>query len=110
VPKCEFENCENAKFCSECGHKFEIKCPECGISNRLGAKFCDECGYNLIQPSDPTFSELSFDEKLNKIHRYLPQKLTEKICSQRDKIEITEQKLLHVMRTFSIFKVCNGIV
>ena len=31
-PKCQFENREEAKFCSECGHKFELSCPECGNS------------------------------------------------------------------------------
>ena len=29
-PKCQFENREGAKFCNECGHKFELICPECG--------------------------------------------------------------------------------
>jgi len=46
-PKCQFENREGAKFCSECGHKFELTCPECGVTNRVGSKFCDECGYDL---------------------------------------------------------------
>jgi len=46
-PKCQFENREEAKFCSECGHKFELICPECGINIRPGSKFCDGCGNNL---------------------------------------------------------------
>jgi class 3 adenylate cyclase/tetratricopeptide (TPR) repeat protein len=46
-PKCQFENRDEAKFCGECGHKFEISCPECGADNRVGNKFCDECGSNL---------------------------------------------------------------
>jgi len=46
-PKCQFENRDEAKFCGECGHKFEISCPECGTDNRVGNKFCDECGSNL---------------------------------------------------------------
>jgi class 3 adenylate cyclase len=46
-PKCQFENRDEAKFCGECGHKFEITCPECGTDNRVGNKFCDECGSNL---------------------------------------------------------------
>jgi class 3 adenylate cyclase/tetratricopeptide (TPR) repeat protein len=46
-PKCQFENRDAAKFCGECGHRFEITCPECGTDNRVGNKFCDECGSNL---------------------------------------------------------------
>jgi hypothetical protein len=46
-PKCQFENRDEAKFCGECDHKFEISCPECGTDNRVGNKFCDECGSNL---------------------------------------------------------------
>ena len=29
-PKCQFDNREGAKFCKECGAKFELACPECG--------------------------------------------------------------------------------
>jgi class 3 adenylate cyclase len=47
-PKCQFENRDEAKFCGECGHNFEIACPKCGTDNRAGNKFCDECGYNLM--------------------------------------------------------------
>ena len=51
-PKCQFENREDAKFCNECGHKFEHTCPKCGTSNRPGSKFCDECGFNLGEPKE----------------------------------------------------------
>jgi class 3 adenylate cyclase/tetratricopeptide (TPR) repeat protein len=85
--KCQTENKEGAKFCLECGHRFEIKCPQCGRSVPLGAKFCDECGHALSFPSKPAPKELSFDEKLRKIQKYLPSGLTEKILSQREKIE-----------------------
>jgi class 3 adenylate cyclase/tetratricopeptide (TPR) repeat protein len=50
-PKCQFENRGDAKFCGECGHKFDISCPECGTGNRVGNKFCDECGHDLSQAS-----------------------------------------------------------
>ena len=61
-PKCQFENREGAKFCSECAHKFELICPDCGATNRPGAKYCDECGKELTLPSEPLPRELSFDE------------------------------------------------
>jgi class 3 adenylate cyclase/tetratricopeptide (TPR) repeat protein len=95
-PKCQFENREGAKFCGDCGHKFEIACPECGTNNRAGNKFCDECGHKLTSTPTTTSQNLSFDEKLAKIQKYLPQGLTEKILSQRDKIE-GERKQATVM-------------
>jgi len=95
-PSCEFENREGAKFCSECGHKFELTCPNCGTTNRPGAKFCDECGHRLTLSSEPPSRELTFNEKIDKIQRYLPKGLTEKILSQRDKIE-GERKQVTVM-------------
>ena len=49
-PKCQFENREEAQFCSECGHKFELSCPECGKSLRVSSKFCDGCGCRLEAP------------------------------------------------------------
>jgi len=58
--------------------------------------FCMECGHNLILPSEPSPKDLSFDEKLDKIQRYLPKGLTEKILSQRDRIE-GERKQVTVM-------------
>jgi class 3 adenylate cyclase/tetratricopeptide (TPR) repeat protein len=51
-PKCQFENRAEAKFCGDCGHKFQISCPECGTDNRVGNKFCDECGSNLKPPKE----------------------------------------------------------
>jgi class 3 adenylate cyclase len=95
-PKCQFDNREEAKFCNECGHKFELICRECEATNRPGAKFCDECGHNLTTPSESPPKDLSFEEKLDKIQRYLPKGLTEKILSQRDKIE-GERKQVTVM-------------
>jgi len=95
-PKCHFENHQDAKFCNECGAKLEIACPECGKVNPPGSKFCNECGYNLAVPSEPVPKDLSFDEKIDKIQRYLPKGLTEKILAQRGKIE-GERKQVTVM-------------
>jgi class 3 adenylate cyclase len=86
-PQCQFENIDTAKFCNECGNKLEILCPECGQVNTPVSRFCNECGQKLSQPPEPPSKELSFDDKLNKIQRYLPKGLTNKILSQRDRIE-----------------------
>ena len=55
-----------------------------------------ECGQKLIPPSKPIPTDLFFDEKLDRIQRYLPKGLTEKILSHRDKIE-GELKYVTVM-------------
>ena len=64
-----------------------MKCPECKNENPDRQKFCGECGHNLTLSSIQSSPALSFDEKLDKIQRYLPEGLTEKILSQKDKIE-----------------------
>jgi len=95
-PNCQFENREGAKFCNECGFKFDLTCPACGTTNRVGSKFCDECGSELRLPIEQAPIDLSFDEKITKIQKYLPKGLTEKILSQRDRIE-GERKQVTVM-------------
>ncbi len=98
--KCQIENDPDARFCEGCGAKLEALCPECGNTIRPGSKFCKHCGHNLtLSPESspkPSPKELSFDEKLDKIQRYLPKGLTEKILSQRNKIE-GERKQVTVM-------------
>src|SRR4030043_1408034 len=95
-PKCQTENPETANFCGECRTKLEKVCPNCNHLNPLQFKFCNKCGSNLtVTPKEAT-KELSFDEKLAKIQRYLPKDLTQKILAQRDKIE-GERKQVTVM-------------
>jgi class 3 adenylate cyclase/tetratricopeptide (TPR) repeat protein len=95
-PKCQFENREGAKFCGKCGHKFEITCPECGTKNQAKNNFCDECGSKLSLPLEQVPKQISFDEKLTKIQKYLPKGLTKKILSHKDRIE-GERKQVTVM-------------
>jgi class 3 adenylate cyclase/predicted ATPase len=94
--QCGFENIDKAKFCNECGRELELLCPQCENANPPGSKFCNECGQDLTQPSKPVPRDLSPDEKVAKIQRYLPQGLAEKILAQRDKIE-GERKNVTVM-------------
>ncbi|MFC1896160.1 zinc ribbon domain-containing protein, partial [Thermodesulfobacteriota bacterium] len=95
-PKCGFENPEGTKFCGGCGTKLERTCPQCEHSNPPHFSFCGECGHNLTAPSKPPPKELPLEDKIVKIQRYLPKGLTEKILSQRDKIE-GERKQVTVM-------------
>jgi len=95
-PKCRFENREGVKFCEKCGTKLELVCPHCKAKIPLDREFCGECGHDLRVPSEQPLKDLSFDEKLEKIQRYLPGGLTEKILAQRGKIE-GERKQVTVM-------------
>jgi class 3 adenylate cyclase len=70
-----------------------MKCLECQNENPDTQKFCGECGKKLERFC---LKELSFDEKIEKIQRYLPKGLTEKVLSQRDRIE-GERKHVTVM-------------
>jgi class 3 adenylate cyclase/tetratricopeptide (TPR) repeat protein len=99
--KCQVENQKARKFCRECGERLLPPCPRCGFGNHQGDKFCGDCGQSLSPPSEmegrePTSPDLSWDEKLAKIQKYLPKGLTEKILAQKDKIE-GERKQVTVM-------------
>jgi predicted ATPase/class 3 adenylate cyclase len=85
--KCQAENPETRKFCRECGAKLSLPCPQCGCENNPGDRFCGECGHDLAVPATPPLKAISFEEKLEKLQRYLPGGLTEKILAQRGKIE-----------------------
>lgn len=95
-PKCQYENPDTQNFCGECGAKLEKTCPNCAENNPPQYKFCGTCGHNLTFPSESPPRELSFDENLEKIQKYLPKGLAEKILSQREKME-GERKLVTVM-------------
>jgi class 3 adenylate cyclase/tetratricopeptide (TPR) repeat protein len=95
-PKCQFDNSDGMNFCGKCGIKLGRLCPQCNFANPSEYEFCGKCGYDLSLPSETTIKELSFDEKLNKIQRYLPEGLTERILSQKDRIE-GERKHVTVM-------------
>jgi hypothetical protein len=95
-PKCQFENPDDKKFCRECGSKLLLACPKCAAEILPIDKFCGECGQDLKKTKQAPLKELSFDEKLTKIQKYLPKGLTEKILSQKDGIE-GERKQVTVM-------------
>ncbi|MFC1816196.1 adenylate/guanylate cyclase domain-containing protein [Thermodesulfobacteriota bacterium] len=94
--KCQTE-CNGAqKFCGECGEKLGKKCSKCGSYNPPQYKFCGECGQKLRLPLEAPPKDINFDERLSKLQRYLPKGLTEKILTQRDRIE-GERKQVTVM-------------
>ncbi len=93
-PNCGYNNRKTARFCSECGERLELICPACRNEIEATSKFCDACGTSLIASSAPDLTPL--EEKIDKIQRYLPQGLTDKILSQRDRIE-GEHKIVTVL-------------
>ena len=95
-PQCPHENREGANFCKKCGAKLELICPECSTLLTLDCLFCDECGFKVSNFPERAPKDLPLDEKLTKIQKYLPKGLTEKILSQRDRIE-GERKQVTVM-------------
>ena len=86
-PKCGVENRSGANFCVECGNKLILTCTRCEHLNLPESKFCEKCGFNLGEEAGPVTRELSYDEKLRNIQKYLPEGLREKILSQKDRIE-----------------------
>lgn len=86
-PNCGIGNRATANFCIECGNKLVLTCARCDHLNLPASKFCEKCGFNLTEPTGPGPKELSYDEKLRNIQKYLPEGLREKILSQKDRIE-----------------------
>jgi class 3 adenylate cyclase len=95
-PECQFDSREGAKFCIDCGTKLEINCSKCNHLNPPASKFCEECGFKLSLHPEKAPQELSFDEKIAKIQKYLPKGITEKILAQKNRIE-GERKQVTVM-------------
>jgi hypothetical protein len=89
-PECQSENREGAKFCNECGHKFEIVCPGCGNRNRAKSTFCDECGHDQRKPEK--FPPIDY----KKPQSYTPKFPVEKILTTRSSSE-GELKLVTVL-------------
>jgi len=94
--QCHTEIANEKKFCHECGNPLPQPCPACGAVALAADKFCGECGSPLGSFPPGKDRELSFDEKLTRLQRYLPQGLTAKILAQKDKIE-GERKQVTVM-------------
>ena len=66
-----------------------MRCPACGTPAKPGARFCRQCGKNLGQSAEPSYAPavpppsparmLALDDKLDRLQRYLPSHLSEKI-------------------------------
>jgi len=95
-PKCGFSIKPGKKFCTKCGERLSSKCPNCNNEIETDDLFCGECGYSLTVPSEPPRKDLSPEEQVEKIQKYLPKGIAEKILAQKDRIE-GERKQVTVM-------------
>ena len=85
VPDLRIPMAENSVVNAE--QSLFLSAQSASAKNLPSDKFCGDCGHDLTQPSPAIPKELSFDEKIAKIQKYLPSGITEKILSQRDRIE-----------------------
>jgi len=84
--KCRFENREGVNFCEECGTKTELVCPGCETIIPTGSKFCGQCGQALSDTVSTPDVKLPIDP-IAKLKSYLPTGLSEKILTQKGRIE-----------------------
>ncbi len=86
-PKCQAENPETKKFCSQCGTKLLKVCPQCGAEILPNDRFCGECGQALSAHRE-SHPPKSFPEKWPQPYPFpLPKELSEKILAQKGRIE-----------------------
>jgi len=79
-PRCQQENRQGRRFCSECGGSLALGCPSCGFSNEPGAKFCGGCGQSLTAGQSPATKVMSPES-------YTPKHLAEKILTSKSAVE-----------------------
>ena len=65
----------------------EMRGPSCQFENPDTQKFYGECGHNLSVADKTPQQDLSFDEKIAKVQKYLPECITEKILFQKDRLK-----------------------
>ena len=88
-PRCNQENRQGRRFCSECGASLALACPSCGFANEPGEKFCGGCGQPLHSLRSPT-------SKFTSPESYTPKHLAEKILTSKTALE-GERKLVTVL-------------
>jgi len=79
-PRCQHENRQGRRFCSECGGSLALGCPSCGFSNESGEKFCGGCGHPLSVSKSPATKVMSPES-------YTPKHLAEKILTSKAALE-----------------------
>ncbi|MBI4525277.1 MAG: AAA family ATPase [Deltaproteobacteria bacterium] len=78
-PRCQTENPPGAKFCGECGARFEILCAACRTSNPATNNFCHGCGEALAGGTPA--------EKSPSLQSDMPKHVAEKIFTSEGALE-----------------------
>jgi len=55
--KCNSDNREGRKFCTNCGESLTASCPKCGAAIQTDERFCGECGTALVDAPATTAQE-----------------------------------------------------
>ena len=79
-PRCQHDNREGRRFCSECGGSLALACAACGFSNEPGEKFCGGCGQALLSSREGTSKAVAPES-------YTPKHLAEKILTSKAALE-----------------------
>src|SRR4051812_25313413 len=87
-PQGGFENRAGAKFCRECGTRFDKACPACGAKVAAGSNICDECGASTsTSPPNAAAPTSEAARRFTSPQTYTPQHLAERIMSSRGALE-----------------------
>jgi class 3 adenylate cyclase len=81
-PRCQHENPDEARFCSQCGTQLGRSCGACGAVLPPGARFCLECGRAVAAAPAPA--------------SYTPRHIREQILAARGTVE-GERKQVSVL-------------
>ena len=78
-PACQSDNRPEAKFCEQCGTRFELACGACGAPRSAAAKFCAACG----APVEPRGPGAAADVREAAPQAYTPLHLAARILRDR---------------------------
>jgi len=81
-PRCQHENREGRRFCSECGASLALPCPACHFANDPGEKFCGGCGALLRTATGATTGS-----RFSSPESYTPRHLADKILTSKAALE-----------------------
>src|SRR5262245_18375681 len=72
-PRCNHDNRQGRRFCSECGATLAVVCLSCRFTNEPGERFCGGCGQPMARFTSP--------------ESYTPRHLAQKILTSKSALE-----------------------